>query len=103
MKQGFLLKFPRNNKIAFIALIDASMRADQNGVLEIVKKMIDAGEYKMVPVLSEPVQTSEEFFDWANMKLPKIKEDEPGMNFGDIILWNNGQRELCLEVGWTNI
>ena len=40
---------------------------------------------------------AEEVFDALNMS------DDHYMTVGDVIVWNNGKRELCLGQGWATI
>ena len=73
-------------------------------VIETVQALLDAGNaYKMVNphgALDENMPDAATVFDAMN--LHGMNHDLPVyMTVGDVIVWNNGKRELCLQNGWA--
>ena len=73
-------------------------------VIETVQALLNAGKaYKMVNphgALAENMPDAESVFDAMN--LHGIRNDLPvHAQVGDVIVWNNGKRELCLKNGWA--
>lgn len=72
----------------------------ENAAKELARELLDAGKYEMVkcddyrlPRCDDP----EQVFDRMNLDSGNY------MSVGDVIVWNNGKRQLCLNVGWFTI
>lgn len=75
-------------------------------VIETVQALLNAGKaYKMIDshgALAENMPDAESVFDAMN--LHGMNNELPVyMRVGDVIVWNNGKRELCLKNGWACI
>ena len=67
--------------------------------IETARNLLDNGNYVMLnarEVLATATD-AEEVFDALNMS------QDHYMTVGDVIVWNNGKRELCLGNGWATI
>lgn len=70
---------------------------DANAI-SIAEQLIDAGSYRMIVQGSlANMKDSEAVFDALNTS------EDSYMCPGDVIVWNNGKRELCLSEGWATI
>lgn len=50
-------------------------------------------------VMTPPMADAEAVFDFINLESKHVAS----MNPGDVIVWANGQREVCLSMGWAPI
>lgn len=66
--------------------------------IALAKQLIDAGSYRMIMQGSlANMKDAEAVFDAMNTS------GDSYMCPGDVIVWNNGKRELCLSEGWATI
>lgn len=64
----------------------------------LAQKLLNEGSYRMIGqgVLGN-MENAEHVFDALNTS------GDSYMTPGDVIVWNNGKRELCLAEGWASI
>ena len=55
------------------------------------------GHYALILTCPAVFEDAESVFDHVNL------ETAYSMNPGDVIVWANGKRELCLSKGWADI
>ncbi len=65
--------------------------------VSIVKSLLDSGRYVPVATFQGYEADAEELFDVINTKTDQY------MTVGDVILWDNGKREIPLSKGWQTI
>lgn len=67
--------------------------------VELAKKLLNEGAYRMTTGQGYigDAEDSEAVFDALNTS------GDSYMTLGDVIVWNNGKRELCLAEGWACI
>lgn len=64
----------------------------------LAQKLLNEGSYKMIPQgCLGTMKDAEAVFEAMNTS------GDSYMTPGDVIVWNNGKRELCLGVGWATI
>lgn len=67
---------------------------------ELARELLDAGKYEMVKCGDYRLPRcgdEEQVFDLMNLDSGNF------MAVGDVIVWNNGKRQLCLNAGWATI
>ena len=90
MNFSFILTPATETKRAiFIAQSDDAVKA-------LALAGLNAGTFSLVTV-APAMADAEAVFDWVNL------ESDRSMNMGDVILWGNGRREVCLLTGWADI
>lgn len=71
-----------------------------NAQVTLAKELLDAGKYEMVKCDDYRLprcENEEQVFDRMNL------DSGNHMSVGDVIVWNNGKRQLCLNDGWFTI
>lgn len=66
--------------------------------IALAKFLLNEGSFRMIPQGNLGNMTdAESVFDKMNT------DGDSYMSVGDVIVWNNGKRELCLSEGWASI
>ena len=71
-------------------------RCTPEGGAELAALAMESGAYE-AKVITPALADAEAVFDFINLKSKAVAS----MNPGDVIVWDNGQRELCLSIGWV--
>lgn len=69
-----------------------------------IRNLLDDGYMKMVKIDESipALDNAEEVFDAVN-QTGALTDSGAYMTVGDVIIWCNGKRELCLQRGWVTI
>jgi hypothetical protein len=67
--------------------------------VESVRSLMDCGFYRAVG-LTRDFEDAESAFDFLNSEENNLADS---MSVGDVLIWTNGKRELCLNVGWADL
>ena len=73
--------------------------ADDSRHVEHVRSLMDCGFYRAIGLTRDLID-AESAFDFYNCEENNLATS---MSVGDVLIWTNGKRELCLNVGWSDL